>query len=116
MNVAIIVAAGSGTRFGGATPKQFLEIGGKPLLIHTVEKFEKSAAIDAIVLVLSPDEIAGFQSVAEKFDLKKLKKIVGGGQTRAESVFNGLNAVDETAGIVAVHDGARPFVTNEEIT
>lgn len=116
MNIAIIVAAGSGTRFGGATPKQFLEIGGKSLLIHTIEKFENCAAIDEIILVLSASEIENFQTSAENFKLKKLKKIVAGGQTRAESVFNGLNAIaEESAEIVAVHDGARPFVTCEEI-
>jgi len=116
MNVAIIVAAGSGTRFGGATPKQFLEIGGKPLLIHTIEKFENCAAIDEIVLVLSLNEVANFQTIAEKFKLTKLKKIVAGGKTRAESVFNGLNAVDtDSTEVVAVHDGARPFVSIEEI-
>ncbi len=116
MNVAIIVAAGSGTRFGGATPKQFLEIGGKPLLIHTIEKFENCAAIDEIILVLSANKIANFQTIAEKFNLIKLKKIVAGGKTRAESVFNGLNSVDNLTEIVAVHDGARPFVSCEEIT
>jgi len=116
MNIAIIVAAGSGTRFGAERPKQFLEIAGKPLLIHTLEKFENCAAIDEIVLVLSADELAGFRAVAEKFDLEKLKKIVAGGVTRAESVFHGLKAIDnEAAEIVAVHDGARPFVTGAEI-
>jgi len=117
MNVAIIVAAGSGTRFGGARPKQFLEIGGKPLLSHTLEKFENCAAIDEIILVLSTGEIAGFQAVTEKFKPTKLKRIVAGGSTRAESVFNGLKAIDqEIAAIIAVHDGARPFVSGEEIT
>jgi len=116
MNSAIIVAAGSGTRFGGTTPKQFLEIGGKPLLIHTIEKFEKCAAIDEIVLVLSENEVANFRAVAEKFNLTKLKKIVAGGKTRADSVFNGLNAIDDSVETVAVHDGARPFVSCEEIT
>ena len=116
MNVAIIVAAGSGTRFGGARPKQFLEIAGKPLLIHTLEKFENCAAIDEIILVLSPDEVENFQIIAEKFNLAKLKKIVAGGQTRAESVFKGLSAIDKNrAETVAVHDGARPFVSCEEI-
>ncbi len=117
MNIAIIVAAGSGTRFGGATPKQFLEIGGKPLLIHTIEKFENCVAIDEIILVLSANETANFQTVTEKFNLTKLKKIVAGGKTRAESVFNGLNSVDKNfVEIVAVHDGARPFVSIAEIT
>lgn len=117
MNTAIIVAAGSGTRFGGATPKQFLEIGGKPLLIHTIEKFENCPAIDEIILVISIDEIAGFFAILENFNFTKLDKIVAGGKTRAESVFNGLNAIkDKEAEIVAVHDGARPFVSVEEIT
>lgn len=117
MNVGIIVAAGSGTRFGGVTPKQFLEIAGKPLLIHTLEKFENCAEVDEIILVISADEIAGFRTIAEKFNLNKLKRIVAGGKMRAESVFNGLRAVDKSsAEIVAVHDGARPFVTCAEIT
>lgn len=116
MNTAIIVAAGSGTRFGGERPKQFLEIGGKPLLIHTIEKFENCVAIDEIILVLSASEVENFLIIAEKFNLTKLKKIVSGGKTRAESVFNGLNAINDAAEIVAVHDGARPFVTCEEIT
>ena len=116
MNVGIIVAAGSGTRFGGSRPKQFLEIGGKPLLIHTIEKFEHCAEIDEIILVLSRVEIEGFQAVADKFKLAKLKKIVAGGETRAESVYNGLSSIDNSsAETVAVHDGARPFVSCEEI-
>jgi 2-C-methyl-D-erythritol 4-phosphate cytidylyltransferase len=117
MNVAIIVAAGTGNRFGGARPKQFLEIAGKPLLIHTLEKFHNCAAIDEVVLVLSADEIENFQSSARSFNLQKLTKIVPGGSTRAESVFNGLTAIErKVPEIVAVHDGARPFVTGGEIT
>lgn len=116
MNTAIIVAAGSGTRFGGDTPKQFLEIGGKPLLIYTLEKFQNCADIDEIVLVLSANEVIKFQKITAKYNLTKLKSIVAGGKTRAESVFNGLNSVDISAKIIAVHDGARPFVTCEEIS
>jgi 2-C-methyl-D-erythritol 4-phosphate cytidylyltransferase len=116
MNFAIIVAAGSGKRFGGEIPKQFLEIGGKPLIVHTLEKFENCAAVDATILVLSAAEAAKFSANLEKFHLKKLSKIVSGGATRAESVWNGLRAIDETsAKIVAVHDGARPLVSVEEI-
>lgn len=117
MNTAIIVAAGSGTRFGSIVPKQFLEIGGKPLLIHTLERFESCAAIDEIVLVLPATEIENFQNITVKFNLKKLSKIVSGGTFRAASVLNGFGAVDsESAEIVAVHDGARPLVSSEEIT
>jgi len=117
MNVAIIVAAGSGTRFGSSVPKQFLEINGKPLLIHTLERFEFCPAIDEIILVLPAEEIEDFQSITRKFNLKKLSKIVSGGAVRAASVFKGLKEIDsELAEIVAVHDGARPLVTTEEIT
>ena len=116
MNTAIIVAAGSGTRFGGDTPKQFLEIGGKPLLVHTLEKFQNCADIDEIILVLSANETTNFKKITANYNLTKLKYIVAGGKTRAESVFNGLNSVDESAKIVAVHDGARPFVSCEEIS
>ena len=90
MNSAIIVAAGSGTRFGSEKPKQFLEIAGKPLIFHTLERFENCPAIDEIILVLPKGEIENFQTLAENQNLKKLKKIIAGGQTRAESVFNGL--------------------------
>jgi 2-C-methyl-D-erythritol 4-phosphate cytidylyltransferase len=116
MNYALIVAAGSGTRFGANVPKQFLEIGGKPILIHTLERFENCAVVDRIILVLSASEIENFHRSAAKYNLKKLLKIVAGGQMRAESVLNGLNSVDfDDAEIIAVHDGARPLVTSEEI-
>lgn len=116
MNIAIIVAAGSGKRFGGDVPKQFLEIYGKPVLIYTLERFEKCDSIDEIVLVLAKDEIESFSNVVEKNNIKKLKKVITGGKTRAESVFRGFNEIDKKTEIVAVHDGARPLVAVEEIT
>lgn len=117
MNVAVIVAAGSGTRFGTKTPKQFLEINRKPVIIHTLERFDQCPKIDQIILVLSSPDKSIFLELSSKYNLKKLSKIVTGGKTRAESVFNGLKAiraVGET--IVAVHDGARPLITPEEIS
>lgn len=116
MNSAIIVAAGSGTRFGSPTPKQFLEIGGKPLIFHTLERFENCDAIDEIILVLAKNEIENFRKIAQNHSIKKLKKTITGGKTRAESVSNGLKAIDAASEIVAVHDGARPLVTVDEIT
>ena len=117
MNTAIIVAAGSGTRFGAEKPKQFLEINGKPIIIHTLQPFENCREVDEIILVLAIGEIENFQTSVEKYNLKKLKKIVAGGQTRAESVLNGLNSIDtERAKIIAVHDGARPIVSVKEIS
>ena len=116
MNTAIIVAAGQGKRFGGEKPKQFIEIQGKPLLIHTLEKFENCPAVDEIIVVLPASEVLEHQKTVENFKLKKIKKIVSGGKSRAESVLNGLNAIDDSVEVVAVHDGARPLVSVESIT
>ena len=108
---AIIVAAGTGSRFKSNTPKQFLEINGKPLIVHTLERFQAAPSIDSIVLVLSEVQANAFEANV----VSKLEKVIAGGETRAHSVFNGLNAVNADAEIVAVHDGARPLVTVEEI-
>lgn len=116
MNSVIIVAAGVGKRFGAEKPKQFLAIHGKPIIIHTLEKFENCRAIDEIVLVLSAAEIENFRVEVEKYQLRKLSKIVAGGESRAASVANGLREIDaEKTRIVAVHDGARPLVSSDEI-
>lgn len=115
MNSAIIAAGGRGTRFNSSRPKQFLELLGKPVIHHTLSRFERCGAIDEVVLVLPRDEIEAFLPVAETAGLKKLKRVIVGGRTRAESVRNGLDAVDASTDIVAVHDGARPLVTSEEI-
>ena len=114
MNVAIVVAAGKGTRLGGARPKQFLELRGVPVIIHTLRQFERCQEINEVITVLPAEDTAGFESLTKQFELKKAGRIVAGGATRAQSVRNGLNAIDE-AEIVAVHDGVRPFVTPEEI-
>lgn len=117
MNTAIIVAAGSGKRFGTKTPKQFLEIGGKPLIIYTLERFQNCPSINQIILVLPTDQTSNFLKIVSKYGITKLAKIVAGGETRAESVWKGLKAVRPTnAEIIAVHDGARPLVTGEEIS
>jgi 2-C-methyl-D-erythritol 4-phosphate cytidylyltransferase len=113
MNTAIIVAAGSGERFKSEIPKQFLEINGKPVIVHTIERFQAAPSVDSIVLVLANDRIVEFGSLQK--DPSKLSKIVAGGTNRAESVLNGLKAVAEDCEVVAVHDGARPLVSVEEI-
>ena len=114
MNVAIVVAAGKGTRLGGARPKQFLELRGVPVIIHTLLQFERCNEINEVITVLPAEDTAGFESLTRQFELKKAGRIVAGGATRAQSVRSGLNAISE-ADIVAVHDGVRPFVTPEEI-
>ena len=117
MNVAIIAAAGQGTRMGCKRAKQFLELAGTPIIIHTLRAFEQCEVIQEIILVLPAQDSAGFLAIATKYGLRKLAGIVPGGTTRAESVLRGLQAIrPATAEIVAVHDGVRPFVTSDEIT
>ena len=116
MNTAIIAAAGSGSRLASDRPKQFLQLAGTPIIFHTLKPFEECESIHEIVVVLPAEESAGFLSMAGKFGLRKLSKVVPGGATRADSVKRGLLAIrSATAEIVAVHDGVRPFVTVEEI-
>jgi 2-C-methyl-D-erythritol 4-phosphate cytidylyltransferase len=117
MNVAIIAAAGQGTRLAGKRPKQFLELAGIPIIFHTLKAFEQCEVIEEIIVVIPAQESAGFLSFADKHDLRKLARVVPGGATRAESVLRGLEAVrEDRTEIVAVHDGVRPFVTPDEIT
>jgi len=116
MNVAIIAAAGQGTRMGGTRPKQFVELAGVPVIIHTLKRFEQCAAIQEVIVVLPAQDASKFLTLAGKYGLRKLARVVPGGATRAESVWRGLQSVRAaTAEIVAVHDGVRPFVTVEEI-
>lgn len=114
MNVAIVVAGGKGTRFGGDRPKQFLELDGIPIIIQTLRQFERSQTIREVVVVLPAAETASFRQLIEKFELKKIARVVAGGETRAQSVKRGLDAI-EAAEVVAIHDAVRPLVTPEEI-
>jgi len=116
MNIAIIAAAGAGTRMASDRPKQFLLLAGTPVIIHTLKVFEQCESINEVIVVLPAAESAGFLSLATKFGLRKVARVVPGGVTRADSVKRGLLAIRAaTAEIVAVHDGVRPFVTVEEI-
>ena len=108
---AIIVAAGSGSRFQSETPKQFLDLAGKPIVVRTIERFASAPSVDSIIVVLASENVTRLGPGG----FSKPLKVVTGGATRAESVLNGLNAVDRETNIVAVHDGARPFVSVEEI-
>jgi 2-C-methyl-D-erythritol 4-phosphate cytidylyltransferase len=114
MNVAIVVAAGKGTRLGGNRPKQFLELDGIPVIVHTLKQFERCREISELIIVLPRDETDWFLSRLKEFGLQKPMRIAAGGATRAQSVQRGLALIGE-AEIVAVHDGVRPFVTPAEI-
>lgn len=115
MNTAIIVAAGSGTRFDSATPKQFLDLAGKPVLLHSLQAFQSSSLIDEIVVVVSREHMAKLNEILAAAPISKLKAVVAGGKTRSGSVKNGFDAVDPASVIVCVHDGVRPLVTVDEI-
>ena len=110
--VALIVAGGSSERFGGELPKQYIEIAGKPLLSHTIEKFEKADSVDSIVLVVAEDYLAyTSENIVDPFDFHKLSKIVSGGASRRESVLYGLKSLSSSTSYVAIHDAARPLVS-----
>ncbi|HEX8353527.1 MAG TPA: 2-C-methyl-D-erythritol 4-phosphate cytidylyltransferase [Pyrinomonadaceae bacterium] len=116
MNVAIIVAAGRGSRAGGGRAKQFREISGIPIIIHTLSRFELCETVGETVVVLPADACEELLSLAAAHGLVKVSRAVGGGETRAESVWHGLRSLEGSGvGVVAVHDGVRPFVTPGEI-
>jgi 2-C-methyl-D-erythritol 4-phosphate cytidylyltransferase len=115
MNTVIIAAAGSGQRFDSDIPKQFIEIGGKQILMHSIERFAKCELVDSIIVVLAAEEVEKFKEREDVTSFKKISSIVAGGPSRASSVLAGLEAADPKTEIVAVHDGARPLVTPQEI-
>lgn len=108
----IIVAAGSSSRMGGKTPKQFIELLGEPLLCHTLRAFEQARQIQEIVVVCRLEDQDMVERLTAPF--AKVRAVVPGGATRQESVREGVKAA-EGADLVAIHDGARPLVTPEEI-
>lgn len=111
---AVIVAAGSGKRMGGDVSKQFLCLGQKPIIVHTVEKFEKIKEIDEIVLVTSFPYLTYVEGLKKEFGWKKVT-VIEGGKERYNSVLKGIYALSEDTEIVLVHDGVRPFVTEKNI-
>lgn len=117
MNIAIIPAAGSGSRFGGQTPKQFLEIAGAPIIIHTLRRFDSCEDIGAIIVALQASEISSFEESLSGFEFRKPVRLVPGGAERSDSILNALEAAREfDPELVAVHDAVRPFVTPAQIS
>ncbi len=105
---AILVAAGKGTRMGPNVDKLFLEVAGKPVIVHTWQRFANAKCIDEIILVVRDGMQSAFQELAETFSLKKPFRLVVGGKERQDSVWNGLEAVSPGTEIVAIQDAARP--------
>ncbi len=106
---AIIVAGGSGTRMGTDIPKQFLLLNGKPVLMHTLSKF--NGLSDEIILVLPEAQIAYWKELCAQYQFSLSHKIVAGGNERFYSVLNGLSSITSEEGLVAIHDGVRPCVS-----
>lgn len=112
---AIILSGGSGKRMESGTPKQFMEIGGKPLIYYALSRFEASI-VDEIVLVTRKQDMDRMRSeVVERYGFRKIKRLVPGGAERYNSVYNGLKNINRSSDVVLIHDGARPFVTNSMI-
>lgn len=113
--VAVIVAGGSGSRFGGDTPKQYLVLGGRPMLELTLSRFMAASSIRSIVVVVAADRVAALQAELPRH-FTKVQQVVAGGATRQDSMACGVMALAvEPDTIVAVHDAARPFIFPETI-
>lgn len=117
---ALIFAGGSGSRMKTTTkPKQFLELHGKPIIIHMIEHFENHPLVDQIVIVCIEGWIEYLETLLSKFQIKKVVKVVPGGATGQMSIFNGLEALSgniENDDIVLIHDGVRPLIDADIIT
>ncbi len=109
-NSAIIVAAGAGKRMGRQTPKAFLQISGKAILLRTLEKFRDANAVDSITVVLPQQSFSVWERMVSSWTVAKLDALVAGGASRQESVWNGLSQLSPQSDIVLIHDGVRPFI------
>src|SRR5262252_4482508 len=112
---AILPAAGMGTRMGGETPKQFLELDGVPIFLHTLRRLASCELITEIILATRGDEVDRMQQRCSQEKLRQPVRVVKGGATRQDSVAAALALTADDVELVAVHDGVRPFVTREQI-
>src|SRR5204863_2218882 len=105
LNIAVIPAAGIGSRMHTDRAKQMMELAGVPLLVHTLRRFEACDAVHQVILVLQPNLTSDVLALISRHNLKKIARVVGGGAERQDSVYRGLQVINaETAGVVAVHD------------
>lgn len=114
MNIAVIFAGGTGQRMNSKTkPKQFLELHGKPILVYTIEHFQRHKEIDGIVLVILESWIEYCEELIDRFRLTKVKAVIPGGETGQSSIYNGISKAAELFGedsTVLIHDGVRPLI------
>lgn len=117
-NVAIIFAGGVGARMGSGLPKQFIEVNGKPIIIHTLDIFEEHPDIDEIYVACKEEYIHKLQKLVKRHMISKVVKIVPGGTSGLDSIYNALQAAREnntSDAVVLIHDGVRPCITKELI-
>jgi 2-C-methyl-D-erythritol 4-phosphate cytidylyltransferase len=113
---ALIVSAGKGHRFMEGKKKQFHFLADKPILVHTLDQFEKCSLIHSILLVVGQEDMDYcLKEIVEKWQFRKISQIVPGGKQRQDSVKNGIDVLSKDTDIVVIHDGVRPFVTREMI-
>ncbi|MCH6198724.1 2-C-methyl-D-erythritol 4-phosphate cytidylyltransferase [Aquiflexum sp. LQ15W] len=112
---AIIVAGGSGTRMGASISKQYLEIGGKPILMHTLEVFFKTLPDIRLILVIPEKDFGFWGDLCSQYQFDIPHAVINGGNSRFQSVKNGLDTILSEDGLVAIHDGVRPFVNPQVI-
>ena len=110
----LIPAAGLSSRMEG-TDKLALTLGDAPVLVHTLRAFQRCSAVDEIILITRPEKIRSLVETVRAYGLRKVSTVTEGGETRLESVARGFSQISARKGLVAVHDGARPFVTPEDI-
>ena len=115
MNAVIIVAGGKGLRMGGDIPKQFLPVGGKPILMRTIDRFLQYDEKMQVVLVLPESQQEYWRTLCDEYHFSQPYTLANGGETRFHSVKNGLTLVSPDAQLIGVHDGVRPFVSLDTI-
>ena len=112
---ALVPNGGSGARMKTTIPKQYLELNNKPVLIHTLNILDKAECINEIILISDKKYIEKSHSLIKKYNIRKVSRIVCGGKTRQESVYNGLMSIKNIPDIILIHDAVRPFITQELI-
>ena len=112
---ALVVAGGKGMRMGTSLPKQYLPLGGKPVLMHTLERFFQTDSSLLLILVLPKEDFEYWTNLCASHGFDLPHQLVAGGSSRFQSVKNGLHALPFSQGLVAIHDGVRPFVLPEVI-
>ena len=116
MNIAIVLAGGTGSRMSLDMPKQFAVVKGKPIMAYTLSVFQNSPLVDSIYLVSHKEYFEQSKSIIEQYNITKVRDIIEGGQTRQESVFNALKQMDaKDDDIILIHDCARPLVDEQII-